>query len=89
MGRSVTCNYHLEIDLSKHSGLLTGAMSLKQAKQIGKSYAEAYGEQLVKITVFPQTKVGEKAMRKDFLIIDAWGNIDHYSVQDNVPFYSF
>lgn len=90
MGRTVTCNYKLQISLDNvKNPLLAGAMKLKEILNIGKSYASAYKCKLVKIIVMPQTRTGERVMEKDFLIIDYKGKIDHYFLTDKIPFYTF
>jgi hypothetical protein len=89
MGRSVTCNYHCTASLSNGQNPIFGAMSLKEAYKNGQSCAIAEGAQLVKISVFAQTASGRKAVKKDFIIIDAWNNKDHYYMEDKIPFYTF
>jgi hypothetical protein len=89
MGHSITCTYHCEVSLSDGKKLCYGAMSLREAYGTGKSHALAYGAQLVKINVFGQTVAGRAVMQKDYLIIDAWGNKDHYFIDQAVPFYTF
>lgn len=90
MGRSITCTYHCEVLLSNtSSNPIGGAMSLKEAYNFGKSCAEAWKGDLVKVVVFPQTARGRNAMKKDFIIIDTWGKKDHYYITDPIPLYTF
>jgi len=89
MGKSITCNYHCTAQLANGTNPIFGAMSLKEAKAIAKSIATAYKTLLVRIDIYPQTKTGERVMKKDFLIIDAWGNIQHYEIGERIPFYTF
>ena len=89
MGRSVTCTYHCEATLANGQSPIYGAMNLKDAYGTGKSHAEAYNTRLVKVIVFEQTGNGRKAMKKDYLIIDCWNKIEHYAMQDKIPFYTF
>ena len=89
MGRSITCTYHCEVNLSNGQKPIFGAMSLKDAYNNSKSFADSYGCQVVNTIVFAQTKTGQRAMKKDFIIIDSLGNKDHYSMNDKIPFYTF
>jgi len=93
MGRSITCNYHCTAYYSTGENWIFGAMSLKEAYAMGKSFNGALNKkgknQLVKIVVFAQTARGERTMKKDYLIIDAWNHRDHYAMTDAIPFYTF
>ena len=89
MGKSITCNYHVTVNLANGKNPIIGVMSLKEVKSATQNEAHHYGTQVVKIDVFAQTKAGERVMKKDFLIIDAWGKVNHYSMGDTIPAYSF
>jgi hypothetical protein len=90
MGRSVTCNYHCAVSIdSRREEISFGAMKLSKIHQQSLGIAEQFNSNLVKVVVMPQTKIGERVMQKDYLIIDCKGKIDHYLIGETVPMYCF
>lgn len=93
MGRSITCNFHVAINVSNGKQSLMGAMSLKDIKGAILSeieYQKDKGNRVVNAEVFSQTKTGERYMKgHDYFIMDVNGNIDYYNIGQSVPFYCF
>ncbi len=94
MGRSVTCNFQVQIATSGTTEeKITGAMTLKDIKGLlasEKEYQKEKGHAVVKMNIWPQTAAGRQYMKgKDFAIMDCWGNMDYYNVGDNIPIYTF
>lgn len=92
MGRTQTCNFQVTVNLSKGSSPIYGAMTLKDIRGLIESereYQKAKGVSVINAEIWPQTANGRKYMKKDFAIMDTTGNVDHYTVGDAIPFYSF
>lgn len=94
MGHSRTANFEVQIATSgTTSEAITGAMTLTDVRGIlesEKEFQKSRGHSVVKLTIWPQTAVGRKYMKgKDFAIMDCWGKLDYYTVEEVVPFYSF
>ena len=89
MGKSFTCNYYCEISLSNGKTPIHGVMRYESILPEGRAIASALKSDLVKIAVFPQTKKGMTKFKKDFLIMDSRGNVDHFNCGDSIPFYTF
>lgn len=92
MGRSITCTYQFNVNLSNGTQMVYGAMSIKQAKGMllsEKEYQKEKGIQVVTGELWPQTARGRNTMKKDFAIMTMDGRLDHYKVGDSIPFYTF
>lgn len=94
MGKSITCNFEVQVATSGTTELACyGAMTLKDIKGIlasEKEHQKSKGHAVVKLNIWPQTAAGRNYMKgKDYAIMDCWGKMDYYNVQDSVPFYTF
>ncbi len=93
MGRSVTCTFQCTVNLSKGNSPIYGAMTLRDVKGILLSEQELRGRegvQVVNIEIWAQTAKGTQYMKgHDYMIMDAWGKIDYYNIEQPVPFYTF
>lgn len=90
MGRSVTCNFNCTVNTTNGKQYSYGAMNLKQVKGILNSeneYQKPKGNQVVNVVIFAQTKKGERYMKKDFMLMDCTGSVNHYNMTDSIPFY--
>ncbi len=89
MGRSITCNFQCTVKLSNGDMPMYGAMTLKDIKGIlasEKAYQEPKGIKVYNITVFAQTKTGERYMKGyDYLKMDKYGVIHYCNIQIEEP----
>ena len=82
MGRSVTCNFHVEIQNESGSYPMYGAMTLKDIKGKLLSEIEYQSQKGVntdsyKAIAWPQTKTGERYLKGyDYLVMDRTGKVD-------------
>lgn len=92
MGRSVTCNFQVTLKRSDGVQPIYGAMTLKDIRGIILSendFLKKEGKSVVTAEIWPQTKGGQRYMKKDFAIMHAKDfAVDHYYVDDRVPFYT-
>jgi len=93
MGRSITCNFQVTVNLSNGPSPVYGAMSYKEVKGIiesEKQFQQAKGHAVVNAEIWPQTATGRKYLKgKDFAIMASDHTIDYYNVGDKIPFYCF
>lgn len=90
MGRSVTCNYAVHLNLSNGGKLLSsqtcyGAMSFKEVKGIiaaENNYQNEKGKGItvVNAEIWPQTARGEKQIQLDYAIMTPDGKITHHNI---------
>lgn len=92
MGRTITCTFQVNVNLSNGTQSVYGAMSFKQAKgcmETEKQYQNPKGIQVVNAEIWPQTAKGRNQIVKDYAIMDSQGKIEHYKIGQPVPFYTF
>ena len=94
MGRSVTCTFQVNVDLSNGHQVCYGAMSLKQAKgcmlseysyrtakALESLNSQVYNNiKVLGAEIWPQTARGRKMMKLDFAKMDLKGNITHHAI---------
>lgn len=89
MGRSVTCTYQVNVNLSNGQKLMSsqtcyGAMSFKEVQGIMRAeadYQKDKGVQVISAEVWPQTARGRNSMKgNDFAIMSQDGKLAYYTV---------
>jgi len=88
MDELVNFNFEVIVNLSNGENAACGAMSFKQVRRVMDSVQEfksSKGISIVNAEIYPQTAKGRHQMEKDFAIMNASGNINHYSFKEKVP----
>lgn len=94
MGRSVICNYQINVTLSNGKKLLStqtcyGAMSYKQVEGIIRAendYQKEKGVCVAYAEIWAQTAKGRKQLKKDYAIMTPDGKVSHYWINESVDF---
>jgi hypothetical protein len=73
MGKSITCNFYVNINLSNGMQMTAGAMNLKQIKGLilsEKEYQKNKGNNIINTEIFAQTQRGRNFLKNyDYAII--------------------
>lgn len=87
MGRSITCNFAVNVNLSNGGKVLStqtcyGAMSFKEVKGImmaenAYQIEKGKGITVVSAEIWPQTAKGRKQIKLDYAIMTMDGKVEH------------
>jgi len=88
MGRSVTCNFAVNINLSNGGKVLStqtcyGAMTFKEVKGIiaaENQYQKEKGNSVVSAEIWPQTAKGRNQIKIDYALMTPDGNVTHHAI---------
>jgi hypothetical protein len=81
MGKTVVCNYEIQIELvGSLSQYIMGESSYKNILKTANKVADDFRTGLKVVYVWPQTKVAEKFIQKDFAAIYPDGTIKHLEI---------
>lgn len=88
MGRSVTCNFAVNINLSNGGKVLStqtcyGAMTFKEVKGIiaaENQYQNEKGISVVSAEIWPQTARGQKQIKIDYALMTPDGKVTHHAI---------
>ena len=74
MGKSITCTFQVNVNVSNGLQYIYGAMSYKDVKGLILSeneYQKERGFHVVNAEIWPQTAKGNKAIKADYAVMDA------------------
>ena len=81
MGRTIICNYEIQIELvGTSSQYIMGESSYKNILKTAQRVADDFRTDLKIVYVWPQTKVAKKFIQKDFAAIFPDGTIEHLEI---------